>query len=85
MYLEAILKSQDSLQSNKSIFHSQGGILCFRAFVGKKLKVPEKFLAMIYVRRTIHSITKIWVPPSTSPLGGVLTLVMAWNWALPIT
>jgi hypothetical protein len=67
MYLEAILKSQDSLQSNKSIFHSQGGILCFRAFVGKKLKVPENLLAMIYVRPTIHSVTKIWVPPSTSP------------------
>jgi hypothetical protein len=85
MYLEAILKSQDSLQSNKSIFHSQGGILCFRAIVGKKLKVPEKFLAMIYVRPTIHGITKISVPPSTSPLGGALTFIMAWNLALPIT
>lgn len=67
MHLEAILKSQDSLQSNKSIFHSQGGILCFRAVVGKKLKDPEKFLAMLYVRHAIHSITKLWVPPLTSP------------------
>jgi hypothetical protein len=67
MYLEAILKSQDALQSNKSIFHSQGEILCFRAFVRKKLKVPEKILAMLYVRHPIHGVTKIWVPPSTSP------------------
>lgn len=50
MYLEAILKSQDSLQSNKSIFHFQGGILCFRAVVGKKLKDPEKFLATLCAR-----------------------------------